>query len=107
MLGNGHRLRHEPHTESLPGIRLNIKDLGDTVPKVLVLCKAPPHHDDGLVYWGHGPAPLGTVGPWGVCGGDPRWPSLQQKALPHPMGRLKVGHGTGGLQLVSVSVVTQ
>ena len=33
MLGNGHRLGHEPHTESLPGIGLNIKDLGDAVPK--------------------------------------------------------------------------
>ena len=50
MLGNGHRLRREPHTESLPGIRLHIKDLGDAVPKVLVLCHAPHHGDDGLVH---------------------------------------------------------
>ena len=35
MLRNGHHLRCEPHTKSLPGICLNINDLGDTVPKVI------------------------------------------------------------------------
>ena len=76
MLGNGHRLGRELHTESLPGIYLNIKDLGDAVPKVLVLCHAPHHCDDGLVHWGHGPAPLGTAGLSGVGGGGSRWASI-------------------------------
>ena len=76
MLRNGHCLRREPHTESLPGIRLNIKDLGDAVPKVLVLCKAPHHRDDGLVHWGHVPAPFSSGGPSVVSGGGPRRPRL-------------------------------
>ena len=78
MIGNGHRLRCEPHTESLPGIRLNIKDLGDAVPKVLVLCHAPHHHHDGLIHWCHSQAILGAAGPsgGGGGGGDHRWPSL-------------------------------
>ena len=76
MLANGHCLRREEHTESLPGIGLKIKDLGDAVPKVLVLCKAPHHRDDGLVHWGHSPAPLGMAGPSRGGGGDPRWPCL-------------------------------
>ena len=52
MLGNSDRLRYESHTERLPGMCLNIKDLGDTVPKVMVLCQAPHHRDDGLVSTG-------------------------------------------------------
>ena len=64
------------HTESLPGIRLNITDLSDAILKVLVLCKAPYHRDDGLIHWGHGPAPLCMAGPSGGSGGDPRRPSL-------------------------------
>ena len=76
MLGNGHRLRREPHTESLPGIRLNIKDLGDAVPKVRILCKALHHRDDGLVHWGHVPAPLGMAGPSRVSGHGPKRHSL-------------------------------
>ena len=52
MIQNGHRLHREPHTESLLGIRLNIKDLGDVVPKVMVLCQAAHHLDDGLVSTG-------------------------------------------------------
>ena len=76
MLRNGHRLRHDPHTMSLPGIGLNIMDLGDTVTKVLVLCKAPHHRDDGLIHWGHGPAPLVMAGPSGGGGGGSRRPSI-------------------------------
>ena len=49
MSRNDHRLRRKPHRESLAGIGLNIKDLGDAVTKVLVLCKAHHHRDDGLV----------------------------------------------------------
>ena len=69
MISNGHRLRREPHRESLPGIRLKIKDLCDAVPKVLVLCHAPHHRHDGLVHWYHGLALLGVVGPSGSGGG--------------------------------------
>ena len=76
MLGNGHRLGHEPHTESLPGIGLNINDLDDAVTKVLVLCKALRHCEDGLIHWGHGPAPFVMAGPPGGDGGGSRQPSI-------------------------------
>ena len=76
MLWNGHRLRREPHTESLCGIRLNIKDFGNAALKVLVLCQALHHCDDGLVHWGHVPALPGMAGPSRGGGGDLRWPSL-------------------------------
>ena len=76
MIGNGHRLRREPHTENLPGIGLNIKDLGDAVMKVLVLCHAPHNGYDGLIHWGHGPAPLVTAGPSEGGGGGSGWPSI-------------------------------
>ena len=72
MLMNGHCLGREPHTESLPVIGLNIKDLSDAVLKVLVLCHAPHHGDDVPIHWGDGPAPLSMAGLSGVGGGGCR-----------------------------------
>ena len=77
MIRNGHRLQSEPHTESLPGIRLHMKDLGDTGPQVLGLCHGVHHCHDDLVHWCHGPALLGTAGPsrGGVVGVTPEGPA--------------------------------